>query len=177
MCKKEKTLQDKLDNLAFNNKTANHNLVIDLDNKDNAPSQWQSSWQSIFVAMNCFTSTFKSQTTFSMAGTIIEVRKNKKFPNISLFYGNVDDREKWEEWWLHLESKFYQSTILYICELDKINYIRDHCKDIVFDVIKPKANLISANVYFTSSEIIQDLKNMFDKFDKVAKLDVFLYDL
>lgn len=109
-------------------------------------------------------------------GTTIEDRKNKKYPDVLLFYSNVEDRKKWEGWQLHLKSKFRQSAILYTCEQDKIDYIRDHCKDTAFEVIKAKANPISANAYLTSSEMIQDLKNMFGEFDKVAKSDVLSYD-
>ena len=65
---------------------------------------------------------------------------------------------------------------MYTCEQDKIDYIRDHCKDTAFEVIKAKANPTSANAYLTSSEMIQDLKNMFGEFDKDAKLDALLYD-
>lgn len=43
--------------------------------------------------------------------------------------------------------------------------------------MKSKANSIFANTYFTTSKIIQDLENIFSKFDKVAKLDTFLYNL
>ena len=93
-----------------------------------------------------------------------------------LFYGNVEDREKWEGWRLHLESKFRQSAILYTCEQDKIDYIRDHCKDTAFEFINAEANPTSANVYLTSSEMIQDLENMFGEFDKVAKSDALLHD-
>ena len=113
---------------------------------------------------------------FSTTGTNIEIEKNKKDPKVPFFYGHVEDRERWERWQLHLKSKFCQNIILYICEQDKIDYIRDHCKDIAFEVIKAKANPISANAYLTSSEIIQDLENMFGKFDKVAKLDALLHN-
>ena len=94
-----------------------------------------------------------------------------------LFYSNAEDKKKWEGWRLHFELKFRQSAILYLYKQDKIDYIRDHCKDTAFELIKAKTNLKSANGYFTSSEIIQDLENMFGEFDKVAKLDALLYDL
>ena len=173
---KAKVLQDKLDNLASNDKTPDHNLVIDSDDEDNSPSQPQSSRRPTPVATNRFTPASKSQTPFSTAGTTIEVGKNKKYPDVPLFYGNGDDREKWEGWRLHLESKFRQSAILYTCEQDKIDYIRDHCKDTAFEVIKAKANPTSANAYLTASEMIQDLENMFGEFDKVAKSDALLHD-
>lgn len=122
---KAKALQDKLDDLTSNDKIPDHNLVIDSDVEDNSPSQPQSSPRPTPVATNRFTSASKSQTSFSTAGSTIEVGKNKKCPDVPLFYGNGDNREKWEGWRLHLESKFRQSAILYTCEQDKIDYIRD----------------------------------------------------
>ena len=65
---------------------------------------------------------------------------------------------------------------MYTCKQDKNDYIRDYCKDIAFEVIKTRANYISANIYLPSSKMIQDLENMFGKFDKVAKSDALLYD-
>ena len=173
---KAKGLQDKLDNLASHDKTPDHNLIIDSDDEDHSLSQPKFSRQATPVGTNRFIPASKSQTPFSTTGSMIEVGKNKKYPDVPLFYGNGDDREKWEGWRLHLESKFRQSAILYTCEQDKIDYIRDHCKDTAFEVIKAKANPTSANAYLTSSEMIQDLENMFGEFDKVAKSDALLHD-
>ena len=75
-----------------------------------------------------------------------------------------------------MESKFRQSAVLYTCEQDKIDYIRDHCKETAFEVIKTKANSTSPNAYHTVSEMIQDLENMFGEFDKVAKSDALLHN-
>lgn len=75
-----------------------------------------------------------------------------------------------------MESKFRQSALLYTCEQDKIDYIRDHCKEAAFEVIKTKANPTSPNAYLTVLEMIQDLENMFGEFDKVAKSDALLND-
>ena len=55
--------------------------------------------------------------------------------------------------------------------------MRDYCTNIAFEIIKAKPYPISANAYHTSSKIIQDLKNILSKFDKITKLDAFLYDL
>lgn len=118
----------------------------------------------------------KSQTPASTAGTTVQAGNNKKYPDVPTFYGNADDREKWEAWRLHLESKFHQSAVLYTCEQDKIDYIRDHCKDTAFEVIKTKANPASVKADLNASEMIQDLDNMFGKFDKVAKADALLHD-
>ena len=71
-----------------------------------------------------------------MAGTTVQVGNNKKYPDVPLFYGNGDDREKWEGWRLHLESKFRQSAVLYTCEQDKIcddPYVSYDAYQIYFD--------------------------------------------
>ena len=65
---------------------------------------------------------------------------------------------------------------MYICKQNKIDYIKDYCKDTAFEIIKAKANITSANTYLTSSKIIQDLDNIFDEFDKVVKSNAFLHD-
>lgn len=93
-----KVLQDKLDNLAFNEKVPDHDLIIDSDNKENSPSQPHSFWQSTSTATNQFTtSSTKCQTPLSITKTTVLVGKNKKYPDIPLFYSDYgDNREKWE---------------------------------------------------------------------------------
>lgn len=76
----------------------------------------------------------------------------------------------------YFESKFYQNVIIYTCNQDKINYLRNHCKKIAFGIIRAKANSTFANSYLIASKIIQDLENIFGKFNKVLKLDAVLYD-
>lgn len=44
--------------------------------------------------------------------TTIQVGNHKKYPDNRLFYGNGDDKEKWEGWRLYLKSKFCQSAVL-----------------------------------------------------------------
>ena len=66
---------------------------------------------------------------------------------------------------------------MYIYKQDKIDYIRDYCKDIAFEVIKTEANPISVNTYLTIFEMIQNLENIFGEFDKDVKSDALLYDL
>lgn len=52
------------------------------------------------------------------------------------------------------QIKIYQSAILYTCELDKINYIRNYYKNIAFEIIKTKENFTSAKTYVTFFKII-----------------------
>ncbi len=92
--KKTKVLQDKLDNLTSNNQASDHNLMIDSNDKDNCASQQQFSQRLTIVASNHFIPASKSQTPVSTTRTTIEIGKNKKYPNIPLFYGNRDDKER-----------------------------------------------------------------------------------
>lgn len=64
--------------------------------------------------------------------------------------------------------------MLYTYKQEKIDYIRDHCKETAFEVIKTKANPTFPNAYHIISMMTQDLKNMFGNFDKLAKFDIFL---
>lgn len=105
--------------------------------------------------------------------------KLEKIRNILMFlffYANRDNKKKWKRKRLYLKSKFCQNAVLYTFKQDKINYIRNHCKDFAFKVIKTQANSASASFYFIVLEIIQDLKNIWDKFDKITKSDAFPYN-
>lgn len=58
-----------------------------------------------------------------------------------------------------------------------MNYIRDYCKFITFDVLKTRANPINTeNSYTIFKEIIEKLHAMFDDFDVFAKCDIELYN-
>lgn len=70
---------------------------------------------------------------------------------------------------MYLKSKFWKNYKLFDIEMLKINYIRDYCKKIIFDYIKMKTNIINQNHYIIIENIIQNLKNIFEKFDKESK--------
>ena len=58
-----------------------------------------------------------------------------------------------------------------------MNYIRDHCKSIAFDVIKARADPINiTDPYTTSTEMIQELHNHFGDFDKFTLCDAELHN-
>lgn len=101
--------------------------------------------------------------------------QNKKYPDVPNFRGE-DDREDWDQWRMHLETKFRQSSILFGSEQDKIDYIRDHCKGTAFNVIKARANPKYEKAYTTADEAVQDLENMFGEYDKEAKAEAQLHD-
>ena len=47
---------------------------------------------------------------------------------------------------------------LFEIEVSKILYIRDYCKETVYDIIKSRADLSIADPYLTLDEIIADLE-------------------
>lgn len=108
--------------------------------------------------------------------TGIAVSNNKRYPDVPDFYGSKDDRHKWDGWRMHLYSKFRQSAGEFPNELDKIDYVRDHCKDTAFDVIKTRSDMSHYNPYSTADEMIVELDAMFGTYDKVAKSDAELHD-
>ena len=101
-------------------------------------------------------------------------KSNNKYPDVSNFHGNEKDQEEWDSWKNHLKSKFMMSWELFETEVSKILYIRDHCKDTAYDIIKSRADLDSADPYLTASEMINDLEQNFGDFDKEGKADAEL---
>ena len=89
-----------------------------------------------------------------------------------LFYGA---KEEWDGWRFHLDAKFRQSAVLFPTEKDKMDYIRDHCKSIAFDVLKARADPMSNDPYVTANEMIAELNSTFGDFDKYAKCDALLH--
>jgi len=71
---------------------------------------------------------------------------NRKYLDIFNFYGDRD-RDLWESWKIHLEVKFRQSVVFFLSELEKIDYIRDYCKGIAFNVIKIRVDPASSDLY------------------------------
>ena len=106
------------------------------------------------------------------------VSKNKRYPDVPNFHGSKDDKHKWDGWRMHLYSKFNKSAAEFPTEEDKIDYVRDRCKDAAFDVIKTRADNTYANPnpYLTVEEMVAELDAMFGTYDKVAKSDNELHD-
>lgn len=63
-----------------------------------------------------------------MIKIIIQIKNNKKYLNISIFYKNKNNKKKWKKEIKYLKSKFYQNMILYLYKQNKINYIRNIIK-------------------------------------------------
>ena len=57
-----------------------------------------------------------------------------------------------------------------------MNYIRDHYKIIVFDILKVRIDLISNDSYVILKKIIEELYNIFNEYDKFIKYDIKLYN-
>lgn len=94
---------------------------------------------------------------------------NRNYPDVPDFYG---DKAKWDSWECHLDTKFRQDAVLFPTEHDKMDYIRDHCKSIAFDVIKARADPVhTENPYTTSREMIEELHGMFGNFYVFVECD------
>ena len=114
--------------------------------------------------------------TPSVTATTSGTKSNNKYADVPLFYGNHDDRDTWESWRMHLQSKFMMSWELFETEVSKILYIRDHCKDVAYNIVKAKANLEAADHYETADEVLIDLEQQFGDLDKEARADAELQD-
>ena len=66
--------------------------------------------------------------------------------------------------------------MLFFIERNRMNYIRDHCKSIVFDVIKTRCLRNVSNLYIISQKMFKELNNMYDKFDVYKTADATLYN-
>ena len=100
---------------------------------------------------------------------------NNRYPDVPDFHG-THDKGDWESWQMHLDSKFLASWELFPTEYSKINYIRDKCKDVAFDVIKIRAKLSTPGHYTLAMEAIADLDNMFGEYDKEGRADAELHN-
>ena len=116
--------------------------------------------------------------TPSAAATVTTsgAKSNNKYPDVKDFMGNNEDRDTWDSWKMHLKSKFMMSWELFETEVSKILYIRDHCKETAYNIIKAKADLDARDHYTTADEVIADLEAQFGDVDKEAKADAELQD-
>ncbi len=114
------------------------------------------------------------QTTPAGTTTTTGSKSNNKYPDVKDFHGNDDDRHTWDSWKIHLKSKFMMSWELFDSEISKIVYIRDHCKETAYDIIKGRADLDVPGHYDTADEMILDLEQNFGDFDKEGKADAEL---
>ena len=57
-----------------------------------------------------------------------------------------------------------------------MDYIRDHYKAIIFDILKIKVNSINDDFYVILNEMIEELYSMFNEYDKLIKYDIKLHN-
>lgn len=57
-----------------------------------------------------------------------------------------------------------------------MNYIQDYYKIIIFNIFKIRVNLINDDFYIILKEIIKELYNIFEKYDKFIKFNIKLYN-
>ena len=93
---------------------------------------------------------------------------NKNYPDAPVFDGN---RAKWEQWKLHVLSKFKQSAFWFPTEEYKIDYIRDKCTLQAFTVIQPRISPLSDNPYESHEQVLADLEENFGTHDKQAQAE------
>ena len=72
--------------------------------------------------------------------------------------------------------KFKQSFEEFFIELNKINYIKNHCKNITFDIIKIRVNINHDILYLIVNKMIMKLNIIFKIYDKIVKLNIKFYD-
>lgn len=89
-----------------------------------------------------------------------------KYTELTDFDGN---RDEWEQWRVHLETKVWTCARDFPTEQHKINYARDHCKKLAYKTIKHRALRSSTDPYLTLQELIQDLENAFGETDEHSK--------
>ena len=66
--------------------------------------------------------------------------------------------------------------MLFTSEWDKIEYIRDHCKDSAFQIVKARSMEGTVNPYLTAEDMLKDLHSMFGEHNQFAKSDALLHD-
>ena len=59
---------------------------------------------------------------------------------------------------------------------DKIDYIRDYYKEIIFNILKVRVDLLSDDPYTSIKEIILKFYSIFGNYDKLAKYNTILYN-
>ena len=116
------------------------------------------------------------RATPSATATTSGAKSNNKYADVDNFFGNHDDRDSWESWKMHLKSKFMMSWELFETEVAKILYIRDHCKDVAYNIIKAKADLEAVEHYATADEMLFDLEQQYGDVDKEGRADAELQD-
>ena len=84
------------------------------------------------------------------------------------------NRYKWDSRKIYLKLKFIISWELFNTKITKILYIRDYCKETIYNIIKDKVNLDAIDYYLTIKEIIVELEVNFDNFNKEEKADIEL---
>ena len=84
---------------------------------------------------------------------------NPRYPDISDYRGKSS--EDLEQWTAAAETKFARSWANFPTEWSKIEYLRDHCKDTAYSVVKLRALRRSENPYETAEQLTKDLEMNF----------------
>ena len=83
-----------------------------------------------------------------------------RYKNVENFY---DDVKKWKLWRLTLMFKLNRNWKSFLIERSRIEYARDVCKVVAFDIIEFRVDLNVSNCYITLDELFRDFETIFDE--------------
>jgi hypothetical protein len=84
---------------------------------------------------------------------------NPRYPDISDYHGKPS--EDLGQWTAAADTKFARSWANFPTEWSKIEYLRDHCKNTAYSVVKLRALRRSEDPYETAEQLINDLEMNF----------------
>ena len=96
-----------------------------------------------------------------------------KYQNIFNFYENHDE---WKKWKIYLKIKLESNSWQFSTEKNKIYYARNHCKNLTWNIIEHRVDYDNSHSYESIDELINDLKNVCENFDKMNNAYNELFD-
>ena len=97
--------------------------------------------------------------THVLSTTVDSNAHNPRYPDISDYHGKPS--EDLEQWTAAADTKFARSWANFPTEWSKIEYLRDHCKNTAYSVVKLRALRRSEEPYETAEQLINDLEMNF----------------
>ena len=92
--------------------------------------------------------------------------RKKTYFKLNEFY---DAHENWKKWKNHFKTKVEIDDFMFLNEQHKIRYVRKHTRKTVYDIVKHRVVANSENSYQTLKELILNLKQVFEKKNKMFK--------
>ena len=66
---------------------------------------------------------------------------------------------------MHLQSKFAINIYIFLNELTKINYVKNYCEEVIFNIVITRVDLEAHNFDITIAKLISNLNNIFEEFN------------